>query len=90
VKIDRHLVSPALGNHTQQRLISSLIDIARTLDMAVVAEGVETMEHAALLAALVADVLQGFAFGRAEPAAAIPSRLIEQQDVWTFRALSEP
>ncbi|MDO9418637.1 bifunctional diguanylate cyclase/phosphodiesterase [Pararhizobium sp.] len=89
VKIDRHLVLPLLGNHTQQRLISSLIDIARTLDMIVVAEGVETTEHASLLANLGADVLQGYAFGRAEPAAAIQIRLSEPHDGRARRALSK-
>jgi diguanylate cyclase (GGDEF)-like protein/PAS domain S-box-containing protein len=80
VKLDRHLVMPVVGNRTQQRLISSLIDIARTLDMTVVAEGVETIEHAAMLAELGADILQGFAFGRAEPAAVIPMRLVDRHE----------
>ncbi|RWX79354.1 EAL domain-containing protein [Neorhizobium lilium] len=84
VKIDRHLVSPVLGSETQRRLISSLIDIARTLDMIVVAEGVETMEHATVLAELGVDVLQGFAFGRPEPAVAVIRRLLDQHQVHTL------
>ncbi|MDK4724205.1 EAL domain-containing protein [Rhizobium sp. CNPSo 3968] len=78
VKIDRHLVNPVLGSKTQRRLISSLIDIARALEMTVVAEGVETMEHATILAELGADVLQGYAFGRPEAAALIAPRLSDQ------------
>ncbi|WP_411906429.1 EAL domain-containing protein [Rhizobium mayense] len=78
VKIDRHLVNPVLGSKTQRRLISSLIDIARALEMTVVAEGVETMEHATILAELGADVLQGYAFGRPEAAALIAPRLSGQ------------
>ncbi len=81
VKIDRHLVIPVLESQTQQRLISSLVDIARTLSMTVIAEGVETMEHAIMLADLGADILQGFAFGRAEPAATIPSRLFKMSSL---------
>ncbi|TCR71766.1 EAL domain-containing protein [Rhizobium sp. BK376] len=78
VKIDRHLVNPVLGSKTQRRLISSLIDIARALDITVVAEGVETMEHASILAELGADVLQGYAFGRPEAAALTAPRLSRQ------------
>jgi EAL domain-containing protein (putative c-di-GMP-specific phosphodiesterase class I) len=79
VKIDRHLVSPVLGNTTQQRLISALIDIARTLNMGVVAEGVETSEHAKLLVELGADILQGYAFGRPQSASAVARRLSQQR-----------
>lgn len=68
VKIDRHLVLPILKSETQRRLIGSLIDIARTLEIEVVAEGVETLDHARLLAGLGADTLQGYAFGRPQPA----------------------
>jgi diguanylate cyclase (GGDEF)-like protein len=75
VKIDRHLVLPILKGDTQRRLISSLIDIARTLDMEVVAEGVETLQHAEVLSSLGADVLQGYAFGRPEPASVTVERL---------------
>lgn len=68
VKIDRHLVLPILKSETQRRLIGSLIDIARTLEIEVVAEGVETLDHARLLTGLGADTLQGYAFGRPQPA----------------------
>ncbi|WP_337268336.1 putative bifunctional diguanylate cyclase/phosphodiesterase [Oryzifoliimicrobium ureilyticus] len=75
VKIDRQLVLPVLENPTQRSLIRSLIDIAKALNMKVVAEGVETLDHAHVLTALGADVLQGYAFGRPEPAAKVVARL---------------
>jgi diguanylate cyclase (GGDEF)-like protein len=74
VKIDRQLVLPMLQNITQQRLVGSLVDIASTLDMEVVAEGVETVEHAQVLAGLGVDILQGYAFGVPEPAGIVERR----------------
>jgi diguanylate cyclase (GGDEF)-like protein len=69
VKLDRHLIFPLSENETQRRLVKSLIDIATTLNAGVVAEGVETLEHALILADLGAQVLQGYVFGRPVPAA---------------------
>lgn len=75
VKIDRLLISPILESVTQRRLVRSLVDIARTLDIEVVAEGVETFEHADVLADLGVDFLQGYAFGRPEAASVVVERL---------------
>lgn len=75
VKIDRQLVAPIIQSITQRRLVRSLVDIARALDMEVVAEGVETLEHADVLVGLGIDHFQGYAFGRPEPAAVIETLL---------------
>jgi diguanylate cyclase (GGDEF)-like protein/PAS domain S-box-containing protein len=75
VKIDRQLILPMLDGLPQQRLVAALVDIARTLDMEVVAEGVETLGHADVLASLGVDLLQGFALGRPEPAHVVEKRL---------------
>jgi EAL domain-containing protein (putative c-di-GMP-specific phosphodiesterase class I) len=68
VKIDRHLVLPIRESSTQRRLIRSLVEIAETLDIQVVAEGVETLKHGSLLTDLGVHFLQGYAFGQPEPA----------------------
>ncbi|OWK21204.1 hypothetical protein AJ88_20240 [Mesorhizobium amorphae CCBAU 01583] len=44
--------------------MSSIIEIGKSLGIEVVAEGVETMEHARILKELGCDILQGYAFGR--------------------------
>nr|WP_244598793.1 EAL domain-containing protein [Rhizobium tubonense] len=64
LKIDRQLVMPILTSLKERALVRSIIEIARSLDIETVAEGVETLEHAARLRALGCDVLQGYAFGR--------------------------
>ncbi len=79
VKIDRQLITPIIQSVTQRRLVRSLVDIARALDMEVVAEGVETLEHADVLVGLGIDHFQGYAFGRPEPAAVIETLLTKLQ-----------
>jgi diguanylate cyclase (GGDEF)-like protein len=64
LKIDRQLVMPILTSPQERALVSSIIDIARSLGVETVAEGVETMEHATLLQELGCDLLQGYAFAR--------------------------
>ncbi|CCM74672.1 bifunctional diguanylate cyclase/phosphodiesterase [Rhizobium mesoamericanum] len=62
LKIDRQLVQPAMNSPQERALVSSIIDIARSLGVETVAEGVETAAHAALLNELGCDLLQGYAF----------------------------
>ena len=64
LKIDRQLVAPILSSHNEQALVRSIIEIGRSLGIEIVAEGVETMEHAEMLSRLGCDLLQGFAFAR--------------------------
>ncbi|MCJ8517547.1 diguanylate cyclase (GGDEF)-like protein/PAS domain S-box-containing protein [Pseudorhizobium tarimense] len=64
LKIDRQLVMPILNSPQERALVRSIIDIARSLGVETVAEGVETMQHAALLRDLGCDLLQGYAFAR--------------------------
>jgi len=64
LKIDRQLVDPILTEPAQRRLLASIVDIGKSMDIEIVAEGVETMEHAAILRDLGCDILQGYAFAR--------------------------
>ncbi|MGD0564900.1 MAG: EAL domain-containing protein [Roseiarcus sp.] len=64
LKIDRQLVTPIVHSDAQRRLVQSIVDIGRSLDIEIVAEGVETMEHARLLRELGCDILQGYAFAK--------------------------
>jgi len=78
VKIDRQLVMPILQSVPSRRLVSSLVDIARALDMEVIAEGVETIDHAKVLADLGVHTLQGYAFGRPQSLADLTVRLEQE------------
>ena len=67
LKIDRQLVTPIVHFQTQRRLVQSIVDIGKSLDIEIVAEGVETMDHARVLRDLGCDILQGFVFARPMP-----------------------
>jgi diguanylate cyclase (GGDEF)-like protein len=64
LKIDRQLVMPILSSPQERSLVRSIIDIARSLGVETIAEGVETMQHAAMLREMGCDLLQGYAFSR--------------------------
>jgi diguanylate cyclase (GGDEF)-like protein len=64
LKIDRQLVQPIITSPQERALVSSIIEIARSLGVETVAEGVETLAHASLLHELGCDLLQGYAFSR--------------------------
>ncbi|MBB3917538.1 diguanylate cyclase (GGDEF)-like protein [Rhizobium fabae] len=71
LKIDRQLVTEVVSSAEQRRVVGSIVEIAKALDVEVIAEGVETEAHAVVLAQLGCDGLQGYAFGYPAPAADI-------------------
>ena len=64
LKIDRQLVTPIVRSPKQRKLLESIIEIGKSLDIGVLAEGVETMQHARILTEIGCDLLQGYAFAR--------------------------
>ncbi|MDF1601754.1 EAL domain-containing protein [Mesorhizobium sp. YIM 152430] len=71
LKIDRQLVQPIVGSLAQRQLLGSIIEMGHSLGIQVLAEGVETMEHAQVLRNLGCDALQGFALAKPLPASQI-------------------
>ncbi len=63
LKLDRQLVTNIVESEEQHRIVSSIIDIAKALNVGVIAEGVETEGHAEALTRLGCDTLQGYALG---------------------------
>ncbi len=74
LKIDRALVRPMVKSDQSRRLVRSIIDMGRALDIGVTAEGVESDAHARVLAAYGCDRLQGFNFGKPAPLADVYQR----------------
>jgi diguanylate cyclase (GGDEF)-like protein len=71
LKIDRTFVS-GLGREAEDSaIVEAVIGMARTLDLGVIAEGVETLAQAEALRALGCERAQGFWFGRPRPASEI-------------------
>ncbi|NNU65504.1 EAL domain-containing protein [Rhizobium sp. WYCCWR 11152] len=85
LKIDRQLVTEVVSSAEQRRVVGSIVEIAKALDVEVIAEGIETEAHAVVLAQLGCDGLQGYAFGYPAPAAeterlfSSPTSRIEKQ-----------
>lgn len=76
LKIDRQFVQPIVDDDTSRALVASIIGIGKSLGMDIVAEGVETEEHARLVCDLGCDYLQGFHFGRPMSASDLQDTLI--------------
>jgi len=67
LKIDRELVRLVVQSPKQRKLIGSIIEIGKSLNIKVVAEGVETADHVRILRELGCDRLQGYALARPMP-----------------------
>jgi diguanylate cyclase (GGDEF)-like protein len=67
LKIDRELIRPIVDDPRQCALVRSIIEMGKALGISTLAEGVETMAHADILADLGASSLQGFALGKPMP-----------------------
>jgi diguanylate cyclase (GGDEF)-like protein len=82
LKIDRQLVMPILEASQERALVRSIIDIARSLGIETVAEGVESKDHATMLAQMGCDLLQGYAF--AKPLSAEDFSAQAKSGVWSM------
>lgn len=60
IKIDRSFITDMTASPGGLALVSSMISLAHSLDLGVVAEGVETEEQARLLRLLRCNLMQGF------------------------------
>jgi len=64
LKIDQSFVVDIATSADARAIVQSIVTLAKTLKMSIVAEGVETLEQAHLLHELGVDVLQGYFFCR--------------------------
>ncbi|GAA0507615.1 bifunctional diguanylate cyclase/phosphodiesterase [Tatumella terrea] len=67
LKIDRAFVREINNNHTDTRLLAMIIELAKNMNLNIVAEGVETEEQQRQLTELGCNILQGFYFSRPVP-----------------------
>jgi len=78
LKIDRSFVEGVLGDHEDRAIVEAVVQLAGSLGLRTVAEGVESAEQAELLRQMRCSVGQGYHFARPAPAAAI-SELLERK-----------
>jgi diguanylate cyclase (GGDEF)-like protein len=83
VKVDQAFVTRMIDSPVAKAIVRSTIELARALDLRVVAEGVETAEQRAALAEMGCDAAQGYHFFPPMPAAKTSHVL------WTLRRSAE-
>ncbi len=71
LKIDQSFVRNMLVDRDDLHLVCAVISLARSFGREVIAEGVETVEHGALLMRLGCDLVQGYGIARPMPAAEV-------------------
>ncbi len=71
IKIDQSFVRDLPSRGDCVAIVRAVVDLAKTLGMRSVAEGIETMEHLDQVAAAGCDEAQGYYFSRPVPAASI-------------------
>ncbi len=67
LKIDKSFIRGLDSSKSQQVLVATIISMAHSLNMKVVAEGVETPEEEAELRSLACDEAQGYLYGKPMP-----------------------
>ncbi len=78
LKIDRIFIEHISHNAQDQVIVASLINLSHSLNLIVIAEGVETKEQVEFLRSLGCDRIQGYFFYKALPAEEIESLLRAQ------------
>ena len=68
IKLDLIFLKSVKDNKRSGNIISSVVRLAHTIDIPVIAEGVETIEQAEYLKSVDCLVMQGFLFAKALPA----------------------
>jgi EAL domain-containing protein (putative c-di-GMP-specific phosphodiesterase class I) len=67
LKLDMEFIKNICENKKDCRLVSIMIDIARLLEVPVIAEGVETRDQMQLLKKVGCDIIQGYYFSKPLP-----------------------
>jgi EAL domain-containing protein (putative c-di-GMP-specific phosphodiesterase class I) len=76
LKIDRSFVHGINADATDESIVRSIIALGRNLNLAVIAEGVESEEQRAFLETEACDEMQGFLCSRPKPAREIVAELV--------------
>jgi diguanylate cyclase (GGDEF)-like protein len=85
IKIDKSFVSNLTKRNESSAIISSVVALARGLDMSVTAEGVETREQFELLRAVRVNFAQGYLLGRPVPIGELFYRSHRTRPGWVSR-----
>ncbi len=73
IKIDRSFIRDLHEDPEDEAIVRAVIGLGRSLDIAIVAEGIETLAQSAFLRKFDCGYGQGFLFGAAAPASDVPA-----------------
>jgi diguanylate cyclase (GGDEF)-like protein/PAS domain S-box-containing protein len=82
LKIDRSFVIRMSDDPQDMTIVTTIISLAHSLDMKVIAEGVETGEQARLLRLVKCDQIQGYLIGRPQGAAETEASFRARTRTW--------
>ena len=78
LKIDQAFIRASDAEPKALALLGKIVEVGRTFNMKITAEGIETEEHASRAAYLGCDYSQGYLFGKAIPQTALASVVISE------------
>ena len=105
LKLDMQFIRTAFKDRKDTRLLEAVIQLAQTLDLPTIAEGVETAEQLLALKGMGCDIVQGYYFSRPLPAQEFERFITEKKaeplsfqgkggarpgDRFTYEALHDP
>jgi diguanylate cyclase (GGDEF)-like protein/PAS domain S-box-containing protein len=89
LKIDRAFVRDMLEDEEDMHIVQGIVGLARTFDRRVIAEGVESPMHGAVLLQMGCDLAQGYGLAEPMPADEVPAWLrdFSPHPMWSRSAM---
>ena len=88
MKIDRSFIGRMGEQGDEREIVRTIVSLAHSLGLTVMAEGVETVHQLEALKSLGCEVAQGYFFARPQGAESIDTLL--GRGTWTFPGVSPP
>lgn len=84
LKIDQSFVLDMINDKDNRAIVAGVVSLAEVFNRRVIAEGVESANHAAMLMTMGCDLAQGYGISRPLPAADLPqwARVFQEKKVW--------
>ncbi len=77
IKLDKSLTGNVCSDKNDRRIITAIVAVAKSMDIRIMAEGVETIKQLDILSQLGCDEAQGYLLGRPVPAKRFEDRYIK-------------
>lgn len=85
IKIDRVFIDSINNNHEKRKIVKAIISMAKSLNIGVIAEGVETIEQLSFLKKNRCNMIQGYLFSKPIGAKEIERMLSKSYDWYPFK-----